>query len=156
MGIGFAVPAAMVKVVVASAKDGGKLVRRPYFGAKLQAVTSEIADTMGLERPAGALVAGVTDKGPAADAGLKRGDVILAVDGQAVDDPEGLGYRLATRPIGGTASLAVQRGKQKLVMPVKLTAAPELKPRDPVKLGGLSPFTICRRRWPRSCPSILT
>jgi Do/DeqQ family serine protease len=141
MGIGFAVPAAMVKVVVQSARDGGKLVRRPYFGAKLQAVTAEIAESIGLERPAGALVAAVTDKGPAADAGLKRGDVILSVDGQSVDDPDGFGYRFATRPIGGTASLSVQRGKQKLVMPVKLTAAPELKPRDPVKLSGVTPFT---------------
>ena len=56
-GIGFAIPANMVRVVVASAKGGGSAVQRPWLGAKLQAVTPEIADSLGLKRPAGALVA---------------------------------------------------------------------------------------------------
>ena len=58
-GIGFAIPANMVRVVVASAKSGGSAVKRPWLGAKLQAVTPEIADSLGLKRPAGALVASV-------------------------------------------------------------------------------------------------
>ena len=58
-GIGFAIPANMVRVVVASAKGGGSAVKRPWLGAKLQAVTPEIADSMGLKRPAGALIASV-------------------------------------------------------------------------------------------------
>ena len=65
-GIGFAIPANMVRVVVASAKSGGAAVKRPWLGAKLQAVTADIADSMGLKRPAGALVASVTPGGPAA------------------------------------------------------------------------------------------
>ena len=56
-GIGFAIPANMVRVVVASARNGGTAVKRPWLGAKLQAVTPEIADSLGLKRPAGALVA---------------------------------------------------------------------------------------------------
>ena len=64
-GVGFAIPANMVKVVVASAKTGGKAVARPWLGAKLQAVTADIADSMGLKRPSGALIANVAPDCPA-------------------------------------------------------------------------------------------
>src|SRR5205085_477991 len=70
-GIGFAIPANMVRVVVASAKSGGKAVKRPWLGARLQAVTPEIAETLGLRLPNGALVANVAPNSPAARAGLK-------------------------------------------------------------------------------------
>ena len=63
-GIGFAIPANMVQVVVASAKSGGTAVKRPWLGAKLQAVTPEIAESLGLKRPAGALVATVVAEQP--------------------------------------------------------------------------------------------
>ncbi len=82
-GIGFAIPANMVRVVVASAKGGSSAVQRPWLGAKLQQVTADIADSMGLKRPAGALVASVARGGPAEHAGLKAGDVIVSVDAQA-------------------------------------------------------------------------
>ena len=64
-GIGFAIPVNMVRVVIASAKGGGSVVRRPWLGAKLQAVTPEIADSLGLKRPAGALVASIINGSPA-------------------------------------------------------------------------------------------
>src|SRR6058998_2980753 len=70
-GIGFAIPVNMVKVVVASAKGGGKAVKRPWLGARLQAITPEIAETLGLRLPSGALVANVSPNSPAARAGLK-------------------------------------------------------------------------------------
>src|SRR6201747_1161403 len=76
-GVGFAIPANMVRVVVASAKSGGKAVKRPCLGARLQAVTPEIAETMGLRVPSGALVANVTANSPAARAGLKLSDLIV-------------------------------------------------------------------------------
>ncbi len=139
-GIGFAIPAAMVRVVVESAKTGAKTVRRPWFGARLQALTPDVADGLGLDRPAGSVVAGVVEKGPAAEGGLRRSDVILAVDGIAVDDPESFGYRFATRPLGGVASLTVLRGGKRVVLPVKLVPAPELRPREPVTLSGRSPL----------------
>ncbi len=78
IGIGFAIPANMVRVVANSAKGGGSAVQRPWLGARLQAVTPEIAETLGLKRPAGALVAGISPGGPAAKAGLKTGDLIVA------------------------------------------------------------------------------
>src|ERR1700719_4046631 len=76
-GIGFAIPANMVRVVVASAKMGGKAVKRPWLGAKLQAVTPEIAESLGLRSPTCALVANVIPGGPAARAGIKTGDLIV-------------------------------------------------------------------------------
>jgi Do/DeqQ family serine protease len=139
-GIGFAIPAAMVRVVVESAKSGAKTVRRPWFGARLQALTPDVADGLGLDRPAGSVVAGVVEKGPAAEGGLRRSDVILAVDGVAVDDPESFGYRFATRPLGGTTTLTVLRGGKRVVLPVKLVPAPELRPREAITLGGRSPL----------------
>jgi len=140
-GIGFAIPSAMVRVVVDSARSGAKLVRRPWFGARLQVLTQDVADGLGLDRPAGSVVASVVDQGPAAEGGLKRSDVILAVDGVSVDDPESFGYRFATRPIGGSTQLTVLRGGKRLTLSVKLTPAPETRPREPIKVAGRSPFT---------------
>jgi Do/DeqQ family serine protease len=141
IGIGFAIPVNMVKIVIAAAKGGGHAVRRPWLGASLQSVSKEIADSLGLERPTGALVADLTAGGPAADAGLRRGDLITAIDGQTVDDPEGLGYRLGTKPLGGTASVTLLRGGQQSTAVIKLIPAPESPARDPVKLSGYSPFS---------------
>src|ERR1700732_3098162 len=99
-GIGFAIPANMVRVVVASAKSGGKAVKRPWLGARLQAVTPEIAETLGLRIPSGAPVASVVANSPAAQAGLKSSDLIVAIDGQTVDDTNAFDYRFATSPPG--------------------------------------------------------
>jgi S1-C subfamily serine protease len=138
-GIGFAIPANMVRVVVASAKSGVNTVQRPWLGARLQAVTPEIADGLGLKRPTGALVASVTPASPAARAGLKTSDLITAVDGQAVDDPNAFDYRFATKAIGGTARLGVLRGGKETAVSVALEAAPET-PRDEIVIGQRSPF----------------
>jgi len=141
IGIGFAIPVNMVKVVVAAAKGGVRQVRRPWLGATLQPVSREIAESLGLERPAGALVADLVASGPAAQAGLKRGDVVIEVDGQGVDDPESLGYRLGTKLVGGVATLNVQRNGRKVALPLQLVAAPETPPREALTLSGRSPFS---------------
>jgi Do/DeqQ family serine protease len=140
IGIGFAIPVNMVKIVITAAKGGGHAVRRPWFGASLQTVSREIAESLGLARPAGALLADLSAGGPAAAAGLKRGDLITAIDGQPVDDPEGLGYRLGTKPLGGTASVTFLRDGKQSTVAIKLVPAPEFPARDPVKLTGYSPF----------------
>jgi Do/DeqQ family serine protease len=139
-GIGFAIPANMVRVVVASAKNGGGTVKRPWLGAKLQAVTPEIADSMGLKRPAGALVANVSLDSPAAQAGLKAGDLIVSVDGQAVDDPNAFDYRFATQALGGTAQLGFLRAGREMQTSVALRTAPDI-PRAEIVIRSRSPFS---------------
>jgi Do/DeqQ family serine protease len=138
-GIGFAIPANMVRVVVASAKNGGKAVRRPWLGARLQAVTPEIAETLGLRRPTGALVASVVAGSPAARAGLKLSDLIVTIEGQPVDDPNAFDYRFATRPLGGTAEIEVQRGGRTVKLSVPLETAPD-GGRNEIVLTTRSPF----------------
>ena len=141
VGIGFAIPVNMVKVVVAAAKGGRAQVRRPWTGATLQALSREIAESIGLDRPAGAIVSELNSKGPAAEAGMKRGDVITAVEGLSVDDPEGFGYRIATKPLGGSTSVSVLRDGKPMTLTMKLIPAPENPPREPLKVSGRSPFT---------------
>ena len=138
-GIGFAIPVNMVKVVIASAKSGGTTVRRPWLGAKLQNVTPDIAESLGLKRPVGALVATVSDKSPASRAGLKTGDLIVTVDGQAVDDQNAFDYRFATKPLGGSAQLGVVRAGRETRLAIPLETAPET-PREEVVIQARSPF----------------
>jgi Do/DeqQ family serine protease len=138
-GIGFAIPANMVRVVVASARTGGRAVKRPWLGAQLQAVTPDLAEGLGLKRPAGALVANVTAGSPAARAGLKTGDLIVGVDGQAVDDPNAFDYRFATKLLGGSAKLGVVRSGREQSMSVTLETIPEL-PREELVINARSPF----------------
>jgi S1-C subfamily serine protease len=138
-GIGFAIPANMVRVVVASAKSGGKAVKRPWLGARLQAVTPELAETLGLRLPNGALVANVAPNSPAARAGLKVSDLIVAIDGQSVDDPNAFDYRFATRPLGGSAQVDVQRDGKTLKLSVPLETAPDTG-RDEIVIKSRSPL----------------
>jgi Do/DeqQ family serine protease len=142
-GIGFAIPANMVKVVVASAKGGGKAVKRPWLGARLQAVTPEIAETLGLKLPNGALVASVTAGSPAARAGLKLSDLIVAIDGFSVDDPNAFDYRFATRPLGGAAQVDVQRAGKPVKLAIPLETAPDTG-RDEIVVKARSPFQGAR------------
>ena len=139
-GIGFAIPANMVRVVVESAKAGSKSVRRPWLGARFQRVTPDLAEGLGLARPTGVLVQTVAKASPAENAGIRVGDLITAVDGQTVDDPESLNYRLATQPMGETVELAVSRRGRDTVVRIALAPAPETTPRDDVVLRGRSPL----------------
>jgi len=138
-GIGFAIPANMVRVVVASAESGSGTVKRAWLGAKLQAVTSDIAESLGLKHPGGALVASVAASGPAARAGIKTSDLIVSIDGVTVDDPSAFDYRFATKALGGTARIGLLRQGQEVVVSLPLQALPD-SPRQPVEIRGHSPF----------------
>ncbi len=138
-GIGFAIPANMVKVVVASAKSGGSTVMRPWLGARLQAVTPDISEGLGLKRPSGALIAAVTSASPAVRAGLKTGDLIVAIDGQPVEDPNAFDYQFATKGIGGSARVGIMRAGKEMTLNVALQAAPETS-HDELLIDTPSPF----------------
>ncbi len=139
VGIGFAIPVNMVEVIVRAAKAGGKL-RRPWVGATLQEVTKEIAESLGMDRPAGALVSKIYAGSAAERAGMKRGDIILAIDNINVDDPESFGYRLATKVVGKSTELTVLRQGKKQTLNVRLEGAPETPPRETLNIDGPSPF----------------
>ncbi len=138
-GVGFAIPSNMVAMVVHGAVTEGKIVR-PWLGTSGQAVTAEIAQSLGLERPTGVLINEVYPAGPAERGGLKVGDVVRAVDGRTVDDPPGLVFRIGTRPVGGSVTLSLLRGGETLSVEIDLMPAPEDPPRNVTLLEGSHPI----------------
>jgi Do/DeqQ family serine protease len=140
VGLGFAVPSAMVKAVVAGVASGGKLVR-PWLGVSGQRVTSAIAASIGMARPRGVIIGKVHPESPAASAGLRLGDVVTAVNGLDVDDDQALRFRFATLPASGEARLTVIRGGREISVPVKLVRPPEVPPRDSRRIDGNNPLS---------------
>lgn len=140
VGIGFAIPSNMVSAVVQSAL-GGQGVERPWFGAALQAVTSELAESLGLDRPGGALVQRTYKGGPADRAGLETGDVIYEVDGREVIDPQAVRYRIATKGVGGRVNVGYRRNGRTSSATLSLEAAPEVPAREIAELSGRHPFS---------------
>ena len=139
VGIGFAVPANMVRVIIESALRGGPVIR-PWLGANGQAVTADIAIARGLDRPGGVLVNGVYPQGPAEQAGIMVGDIIKAIGRHEILDPEGLEFRIATRPLRSNVSLTVLRGKEILETEVVLEPPPEVPERNLTWIEGRSPL----------------
>lgn len=139
-GIGFAIPANMVASVIASARKGGHVVRLPWSGARLQNITPDLARPLKLTTPSGALVADLHPRSPLAAAGVKRGDVIVAVDGKPVDGVNAFNFQFATGRLGKTARLDLVRRGRKVAVTVKLIPPPEDPPRNETVLRGRSPF----------------
>lgn len=139
IGIGFAVPANMVRTVIEAAETG-RLVR-PWLGASGDTVTAEQAQALGLARPAGVIVTRVHPGSPADRAGLSVGDVVTHVNGRLLEDGQALRYRLATARVGDQARLTVERRGQRRELSVALVAPPEVPPREVTPIGGRSPFT---------------
>lgn len=140
MGIGFAIPSTMLKTVLLAEENGGK-VQRPWLGANAQTVTADMTQSLGLTRPQGAVVTRVFPNSPAARAGIKSGDVIIAVDGRDVDDYQAMRFRIATAPLQKEVPVSIIRqGKARTVLigmePPPFTPAPEA-----TLLGGPQPFS---------------
>ncbi len=142
-GIGFAIPSNLVRLYVNSALTGRK-IERPWLGGRLQTVSRAIAESLGLERVAGAVVSRLYTQGPAAKAGLKVGDVIVSVDGREVATARAALYRLTTRGLGNTADVVVIRGGRSLKIGLPLQAAPKPKPGDIRNLSGQHPLDGAR------------
>ena len=142
-GIGFAIPSNLVRLYVNSAISGEK-IERPWLGGQLSSVTRTIAENLGLQRVAGAVVASLNTRGPAARAGLKVGDVIVAIDGREVADAKAALYRLTTRGIGNRVNFDVLRSGRRFNVSMKLQAAPKPGPGDIRNLSGGHPFDGAR------------
>src|SRR5216684_2387017 len=115
VGIAFSIPASTVKNVIAQLKDKGT-VSRGWIGVQIQPVTSDIADSLGLKKAEGALVAEPQANGPAAKAGIESGDVITAVNGEPVKDARELARTIGSLPPGNSVKLNVlHKGQDKVV-----------------------------------------
>ncbi|WP_455465537.1 DegQ family serine endoprotease [Bartonella sp. B39] len=141
VGIGFAIPANLVRVMLDTVKRGKKYFVPPYIGASFQSVTPDIAGGLGLNRPYGALVIEVNKDSPAEKAGLKIGDVILSVQGIRIDSPDGLGYRLMTASIGDSFVLEYLRSGKTFKTKIFISSIPESAFSKSEKIIGENPFS---------------
>ena len=138
-GVGFAIPSNLVRVMVESARRGGRMVR-PWLGIESQPVTPDLAEALGLSRPGGLLVRDVRADGPFARGGGARGDVILSIDGHPVLDRAALRFRMATLGAGGEAGFGILRRGEETVLSVPVELPPETPPRDRRRLTGRHPL----------------
>ncbi|MGE3623368.1 MAG: DegQ family serine endoprotease [Bdellovibrionales bacterium] len=119
IGIGFAIPSSLAKNVVEQLKDHGH-IRRGWLGVRIQMVTQDIAESLGLDRTRGALVSSVTPDGPAAEGGLQPGDVIVTFDGREVREMRRLPLMVAETEVGKTVDVVVFRKKAMKTLKVKI------------------------------------
>ena len=111
VGIGFAIPSSFAKNVIEQLSKYGE-TRRGWLGVRIQEVTKEIADSLGMKEAIGALVADINEKSPAKKAGLKEGDVIVEFNGIKIDSMRKLPKVVAEAPVGKQATLKIWRDKK--------------------------------------------
>ncbi len=156
-GIGFAIPVNTIKPLIPQLETKGE-VTRGYLGVNIQSITPELAKSLNLPDQKGALVADVAADGPAAKAGLKRGDVIVAYNGKEVADSHALPALVAATPVDQQATVTVIRNGEKLQLPVKVGQLPSQRA-DNANLSrrfsqpGKSGACNCATSTPKSPPS---
>ena len=124
VGIGFSVPSALAKTVVSQLREFGK-TRRGWLGVRIQQVTPEIAEGVGLKPPEGAMVAGVNDGGPADKAGIKNGDIVLRWNGHDVKEMRTLPRLVAETEIGKQVPVVVWRDGKQVTVTASVGELPE-------------------------------
>ena len=146
VGIGFAIPSKLAEPIIGQLKKFGR-ARRGWLGVRIQTVTGELAESLGLGKPRGALVADVTKGGPAARSEIKVGDVILTFDGKPIEEMRNLPRVVAETKVGKSVKVDVWRRDRKVTLYAKLGEYPEEK--KPVlakvsnpKKGGGAPVTV--------------
>jgi serine protease Do len=156
VGVGFAIPANIAKNLVAQLRDFGR-ARRGWLGVRIQQVTPDIAESVGLKEPSGAMIAGVTDGGPAESAKIRNGDIVLRFNGQDVRDMRSLPRIVADTAIGKEVPVVVWRDGKEVTLQAKVGELPDDQraaagaapdkpaPVQPLELSGLglrlSPIT---------------
>lgn len=144
LGIGFAIPSEMVASVIAAAESGQSGTRgvvRPWLGVSAQTVTSDIADSLGLERPSGALIGNLHPHSPLTKAGLKTGDIVVSINGSDIRDAAEMKFRMATVPIGDEADVTYFRNGDKRNVKVEAIVPPDVPPREETLLQGQNPLS---------------
>jgi len=131
VGIGFAIPSEMVESVIAAEAGGAqKGVVRPWLGVTSEAVTAEIADSLGLDKPRGTLISGLHNASPLAKAGIKVGDVLVSLNSHEIRDPSEMKFRMATVKLGETANIGYLRKGEVKEAKVVAMGPPEEPARD--------------------------
>lgn len=139
LGIGFAIPSEMVASVLTAAKAGQSSeagIIRPWLGVTAQNMSSDIAASLGLNSPHGALVQSLHSASPLRKAGVKVGDVILSVNEKIIRDAAEMKFRMATVPIGGRADVKLLRQNKEMNVSVEAIAPPDMPPRNETLLEG--------------------
>ncbi len=137
MGIGFSIPSEMVASVIAASvngQTGEQGIIRPWLGVQAQDVTSDIAASLGLKSPVGALVSDLHSASPLISAGVKVGDIVTQVRGQSIRSAAEMKFRMATVPIGQKVDIVLLRDGTEKNFSVVMMAPPEDPPRDEVLL----------------------
>ncbi|MWD26575.1 PDZ domain-containing protein [Aquicoccus sp. SCR17] len=128
-GIGFAIPASLIAEFLKQARAGADRFQRPWAGMSGQPVDSDLAEGLGMTGPGGMVITKLMDSSPFAEAGFVQGDVITEVDGQPVNTPAEMVYRMTVRGLGATSVFTRLRDGETDQVEVKLFAAPNDPPR---------------------------
>ena len=165
-GIGFAIPANLVAQFVAQAEAGNARFERPWAGASGQPVDADMAESLGFDRPGGIMISSLHEASPLKAAGIAAGDVILSVDGQAVNTGSEMIFRMSVAGIGSTAEFEVLKSGKRTSVSVPLGTAPEIPARDTrvltrrsaipeVTLSNINPAVIAQYRLFSSAAGVL-
>lgn len=130
IGIGFAIPTNLAKGVVTQLKKKGRVVRG-WMGVMIQPVSADMAKSMGLDEPRGALVADIDPEGPGVAAKLKRGDIVLTFNGQAVKDWQDLPLMVADTQVGTKVKVTVFRDKKEVTLDLTVAELRDDSPEGP-------------------------
>ncbi len=139
-GIGFAIPANLVREFVRQAREGDTNFRRPWAGMTGQPVDADLAEALGMERVDGMLISELHPQSPFVAAGFEVGDVVLAVDGEPVNSPSEMAFRLSVSGLGGTSEVTRVRNGQTETLEVTLSEAPDEPAAQPIKLNDKTPM----------------
>lgn len=134
-GIGFAIPANLVREFLRQARDGNEYFVRPWAGIAGQPVNADIADSLGLEIPEGVVISDMHMVSPLAEAGFRVGDVVTHVDGRPVNSPSEMMFRMSVTGIGGVSSMTRLRDGERGELSVEMIEAPDEPPADEITLG---------------------
>lgn len=139
-GIGFAIPSSLVAQFVQQADAGAITFNRPWAGMSGQPVDGDIAESLGLPRPGGILVSDLHAISPFLAADFRAGDVILSVNGQPVNTPEEMVYRMSVAGLGNAAIISRFRDGKSDDVAVDLIAAPNTPPRKTIRIKASDPL----------------
>ena len=164
-GIGFAIPANLVREFVKQARNGAEEFQRPWAGMAGQPVDADLAGSLGMELPEGMVISELHPKSPFAKAGFEVGDVITEVDGEVVNSPSEMVFRMSVAGLDGTSMVTRLRGETRETLLVEMFTAPNDPPARSVVMnensvlpgltvGLINPVAIVRLQLPLSATGV--